>query len=255
MAPRNTPNFSGMDLARMNLLPGWVADTKFGRCADVQSTSHAIWPSATPYTWRETAGSLQVSSSSTSDTADGTGARTVRVFGLDANFEQIEEDFTLNGQTAVVGTKSFYRVNRAYVLTAGTGETNAGDIWVSIGGASLTSGVPADSDKQAVIDTGSAQTEQLIYTVPRDYVAHVSEALITPDGVKDTVVTFWARTLDDGVFRIRGSANTVSAPIQFDFTRDFPAGTDIEVRAVTDASSAYVSAYYNFLIERVSNGE
>ena len=68
----------------------------------------------------------------------------------------------MNGQSASATTITAIRVYRAYILTAGTGAVNAGDIW--IGSGSLTSGVPAN--KYAAILTGFGQTLMAIYTIP-----------------------------------------------------------------------------------------
>jgi hypothetical protein len=47
---------------------------------------------------------MTVSSSSASDTSAGTGARTVLITGLNANYAVISESVTMNGQTAVTTT-------------------------------------------------------------------------------------------------------------------------------------------------------
>ena len=87
---------------------------------------------------------LDISSSSTADVAAGTGARTITIMGLGASAAYQEETVTLTGQTVVQSAKTWYRVFGAYVLTAGTGLTNAGDIYI-VGtglGGTYTSGVP-----------------------------------------------------------------------------------------------------------------
>lgn len=91
-----------------------------------------------------TAFALDVSSSSATDTAAGTGARTVEIAGLDFNGLPLLETVTLNGQTVVTTTKAFWRVFGAQVLTVGTNRRNAGDIYiVKTGtGGTYTSGVP-----------------------------------------------------------------------------------------------------------------
>lgn len=90
-----------------------------------------------------TASALDVTSSDAADAAAGTGARTIRVFGLNAAYQPVSEDFTMNGQTAVTGSVAFLRVHGATVLTAGSGLVNAGDIYVVVTGSSTwTSGVP-----------------------------------------------------------------------------------------------------------------
>jgi len=87
---------------------------------------------------------LDISSSSAADAAAGTGMRKVEIYGLDYAGIPINESVTLNGQTAVQSTKSFWRVILAKIDTAGTGRKNAGDIYiVKTGtGGTYTAGVP-----------------------------------------------------------------------------------------------------------------
>lgn len=90
-----------------------------------------------------TAAKLDVSSSSESDKAAGTGALTMAVYGLSASYQPISETVTLNGQTAVTTALSYLRVHGMKVLTAGSGRTNAGDIYAVVTASSAwTSGVP-----------------------------------------------------------------------------------------------------------------
>lgn len=82
-----------------------------------------------------------ISSGSTSDTSAGTGARTVQVTGLDANSLVVTETATMNGRTGVTLANQYLRINDLTVLTAGSGTSNAGIIYVGTG--SITTGVPA----------------------------------------------------------------------------------------------------------------
>lgn len=87
---------------------------------------------------------LDITSSSADDAAAGTGARTVKVYGLSANGKQLVETVTLNGQTAVTTAGSFWRVFGIMVATTGTGRKNAGDIYaVKTTTSTWSSGVPA----------------------------------------------------------------------------------------------------------------
>ena len=87
---------------------------------------------------------VEVASASTADTAAGTGARTIKVYGLDKDYNPQIETIVMNGQTPVVGTLNFIRVFAAYVATAGTGTVNAGNIHVirQGTGGTYTGGVP-----------------------------------------------------------------------------------------------------------------
>ncbi len=82
--------------------------------------------------------------------------------GLDTNYDEVTQTVSMNGQTGVTIPTSLLRVYRAWVATAGSGTTNAGDIWIGTG--TITDGVPAN--KYAGIVTGAGQTLMAIYTVP-----------------------------------------------------------------------------------------
>jgi len=90
------------------------------------------------------AAAMDVSSSSAADTAAGTGAQKVRLFGVDGNYAYVTEDITMNGQTKVAGAQTFLRVFGAEVIQTGSGKVNAGDIHiVKTGtGGTYTAGVP-----------------------------------------------------------------------------------------------------------------
>jgi len=83
------------------------------------------WPSVGDAAYK-----LQVISSSANDAAAGTGARTLRIGGLDADWLPYEETIALNGTTPVETVGSFRRVFYAEVVTAGSGFVNAGNLSV-----------------------------------------------------------------------------------------------------------------------------
>ena len=117
---------------------------------------------------------MTVSSSNANDTSAGTGARTVLINGLDANYAVISEAVTLNGQTAVTTTNSFLRINSMLVATAGTGLANAGIIYIGTG--TVTSGVPATIYN--MISVGFNNTTSSQYTVPAGYTGYLTVARI-----------------------------------------------------------------------------
>lgn len=136
---------------------------KFGRIADIDAvdTNEEIWDGQSAYSWPAAAATMTLSCVNGADVVDGTGARTVRIYGLDASYDEVSFDLS----PTLAGTEiptDLIRVYRAYVLTAGTGGTNAGDIWIGTG--TITSGVPAN--KYAGILAGNGQTLMAIYTMP-----------------------------------------------------------------------------------------
>lgn len=92
------------------------------------------------------------SSSANDDKTAGTGARKVKVYGLDAKGNQLIEEVQLTGQTKVTGTALFWRVFGAIVALTGTGRKNDGDIYIlktGTGGV-LVAGVPPTLTSAAI---------------------------------------------------------------------------------------------------------
>lgn len=135
---------------------GYSYINKFGYRTNTGGTSayHSV-TSQGAYTFPTTASTAAVSSS---DTAEDNGG-TVLVTGLDANYDEVEETITI-GQT---GSVSFFRINRARMVTAGTGnDVNEGNISITVGGQ--TAGyIPAEF----------GQTNQAVYTVPAGHKAYI----------------------------------------------------------------------------------
>ncbi len=81
------------------------------------------------------------STDNTNDNIGGTGALTVRVFGLDSSGNAQTNDITMTGTTAVNTGSTFSAVNGLRVLTTGSNNSNTGTLWVGTG--TFTAGVPA----------------------------------------------------------------------------------------------------------------
>jgi hypothetical protein len=126
--------------------------------------------SAAAYPIVNTAITLTLSSASANDTAAGTGARTVLVEGVGANFVLQSEVVTLNGQTGVNTVSTYLAVNAITVLSAGTGLVNAGAIYAGFG--TITTGVPASV--LSAVAVGENKSQGCIYTVPAGYTWEVT---------------------------------------------------------------------------------
>jgi len=235
---------------------GWhEAIFKFGFNADVDDALETVWAQGGLYSYIETATVLKVSSSSTNDTSAGTGARTVTLSGLDANYAEVSETVTLNGQTAVNTTKTYIRINRMVVNTAGSGGQNAGVIYA--GDGTVTSGVPAE--KYATIAAGDNQTLMALWTVPADYTAYLLQKDVTAataQNNKYATIHLVARpfgevfqtkdkhVLDNGVLH-----QTYTIPLKF------TEKTDIEVRCIGDSASADIAVSASLDIIYIRNGD
>tara|TARA_X000001382_G_scaffold100148_1_gene74682 strand:+ start:1850 stop:2629 length:780 start_codon:yes stop_codon:yes gene_type:complete len=150
------------------LVPKHTLVHKFGHNLDIDTGTdpETVWSAGGLYTFPSSADTLKIISNDVDDNGTGTtGALTIKVQGLDANYDFIEEDFTLNGQTAVTGSKEFLRVFRAFVTSAGSSELNEGTITINNSDDSLT---------LAEIPAEHGQTQMAIYTIPRNHKAYLT---------------------------------------------------------------------------------
>lgn len=110
---------------------------------------------------------ITVLSSNVNDTSAGSGARTLRITGLDDNYNIQTEDFILNGTTPVVGIKIFTRVHTGRVLTSGTSNDtyNAGNITVRH--------TTTAANVFLFIRIGTNQSYSSGYTIPTGYTGYV----------------------------------------------------------------------------------
>ena len=144
---------------------------QFGANTNLQTSTQTVWTgTASNYVYPSAATVIKVSSSDANDTSAGTGARTVYIYGLDANYAEISETVSLNGQTAVNTVNSYLRINDFYVLTAGSGGTAAGIIYAGVG--SVTAGVPATI--YSIMPNSYNSAAQALWTVPAGYTGYMT---------------------------------------------------------------------------------
>ena len=141
-----------------------------------------IWGMNIVKTLPSVAYTLAVISDSANDTAAGTGARTVQINYLDANYLPHVAVYTLNGQTAVTNATSVdgvltgvpitnvLRINQCEVISAGTGAANAGNIYACDSTNTYTAGVPQTTSKVFdMILIGDNIDSSSSFTVPFGY--------------------------------------------------------------------------------------
>lgn len=229
------------------LIPGASRIQRTGYNPGVGTGETTIWnETTTPVAYPASAATLTVSSSSANDTAAGTGARTVTLQGLDANYLVISETITLTGQTAVTSTLSYLRIGPLVTLTAGSGGKNAGVIYAGTG--TVTAGVPATI--YSSMGVGFNESHQSFYTVPAGCTGYLLDVSATSDtaGVQ---ILLYTRALG-GLFMARrvnqigtgGFARTNLLPLPL------PAKSDIEYRALVATGTAKVSGQLEILLEQ-----
>lgn len=226
--------------------------TIFGYNPNVDTARVTVWPYTGIIPLPAAALQMKVSSSSANDTANGTGARTVFVEGLDANHEEISETITLNGQTEVLTTQSFLHINNAYVATAGSTLSAAGDIYFGTG--TVTAGVPATVYDLIKYDYNQRITGS--YTVPSGYTAYVSQGLFSA-GQPGGSAQVSGRLMTIGIDGIRRTAaittvNNGVADYVFEYPLRVPEKTTLEATAQGSSNNNEASAM--FIILLVYNG-
>jgi len=230
---------------------------KFGQNSVVGDSVETIWQQGGLYSYPPSATTMTVSSSNTNDTSAGTGARTVQILGLDGDYNEISETITLNGQTAVTTTNSFLRVNRAIVLTAGSGEANAGIIYVGTG--TVTTGVPANV-YTTINGDGTNQSLQAFWTVPANYNAYIYQTNVSTGNSSNTpavLKTLLVARPHGGVFNTKEViVLTDGNHLQnYSFPITLTEKTDIEFRAESSSGSVSfdVSASMSILYVRMGS--
>ncbi len=172
-----------IDVARGDV-QGVSAINKFGRNDDIDTGSvpETVWSHGGVWVPPTAARTHAIVSSDVADAAAGTGARTIRIFGLDSAWAEQTEDITMNGTTPVNTASTYTRIFRMYVLTSGSGEKNAGTI---------TATAATDGTVTAEIPVGESQTQMAVWTVPAGKTIYMVAGFISlhrPGSTADSMV-------------------------------------------------------------------
>lgn len=229
-------------------IEGHRAITVFGFNPDVDTSELVIWPDGATVATQETASTLTVSSSSTDDASAGTGARTVVIYGLDNDHNEVSETVTLNGQTAVTTTNSYTHVNSMSVATVGSGGSNAGIVYV--GSGTVTAGVPASIFN--LVYTGYNASTSAHYTIPAGYTGYVMNGSISSGQPVGTTPVIGKLVVigPDEVTRVAAvnAMNNGFANYDFKLPIAVPENCTVEARAYGTANSNLVSAFFQIIL-------
>jgi len=219
---------------------------------DVDAAEEDMWGYGGMYVFPTGAMGMEVISSNANDTAEGTGARTVKIWYLTTGFAEKTETIILNGTTAVpTAATDIYRINNLRVMTVGSGKTSAGNIDIR-----HISDIPVYSR----IIAGLTRARNSIYTVPVNktlYIAQISYSAGSSSGgvhcrftlkaayddLTGTLLDFFYPYHEQGVTDAPHNENLV-LPLKF------ISGTDIKVSVQGDATNANAvctSAYRGWL--------
>lgn len=231
----NTLLAESTDLAAGRLL-GASFVHKFGAVpAMSQNQSGSVWDvNDTNYPWSafDTAGVLTIPAVNVSDNGN-----IINVYGLDENYNEINEFFTVSSSGTTTGTKTFKRVYRAYDTTG----TNVGNINIQRGGVTI-----------ARITAGKGQTLMAIYTVPKGKRAYIMQGTCTCAVGADATGDMFVRYFGQTSFRVGHSFEVSGAGGQyfypFSVPIEIPEKSDIDVRANVRSNNARVTAAFDIIL-------
>ncbi len=233
-----------------SVVRGVSSVNKFGanRSIDTADVPEAVWELGGVYPYQATAQSLEILGGANDVLTIGTGAWTVSVQGLDANWEIQEVTVSLDGTNPIDLPGTWLRVFRAKVVTAGSTHANVGNIIVRIDGGGTTI---------AQILAALGQTTMALFTVPAGKTGYLSKfdvsVLFGTGGGAQGDVALFARdsAIADAAFQIKIELGGKSGEAGRTFTTPlrFTEKTDIEAR-VLDVSSngASVTAEFDLVL-------
>lgn len=229
-------------------IEGHRSITVFGYNPDVDTSEVVVWPDGASVGIQHPAATLTVSSSSTDDTSAGTGARTVILYGLDDDHNEISETVTLNGQTEVETTNSYTHINSMTVATVGSGGKNAGVVYV--GSGTVTAGVPAVIFN--LISTGYNNSTTAAYTIPAGYTGYIVNGGIgcgQPSGSSGVTGKLVVIDTDQVMRTIAVNAmNNGFSNYDFKLPVAIPEMYTIEARAFGASVNNLVSAFFQIIL-------
>jgi hypothetical protein len=208
---------------------------KFGYNSSVGTSFETIWDGGGDYTFITSAGTATATSSNTS--SDNTG--TVKIFGLDSNYDLAEETLTIGGSA---GSISFIRVFRALMITANTGNANVGTITITVSSTTV-----------AQIQPTYGQTLMALYTVPRKYNAYLVQLDVGSSKDLENEIVFRIKKIDNGnTWNTRSFITTRGGFTEKNYyvPEIIEAKTDIEMRAKSSATSS-ISGGFELILEKV----
>jgi hypothetical protein len=236
----------------MGNVSGYTLEHIMGEDPDVPTTEYDIWGGSGAggnLTWLQTATTLEAISTDANDTAAGTGAQTILVTGLDANWAEVTATIAMNGTSASTATtQTFIRVNKVEVVTCGTYTgTNVGDITVRVSSAGAI---------QSFIEAGEGKDSNTHFTIPAGKTGYILRSSLTMDANKEISAHFIMRENADDITTPFSPLihfhhwEGIKNPIEEIFTANhiLPAKTDVWVKGSAAAATASIQFDYDILL-------
>lgn len=221
----------------LNISRGLVKGTtyihKFGAVPTMSTnTTGTVWDIGdTLYPW--SAFSTESTLTLAANVADN--GVSVTIFGLDANYNEINETVTISAGAATT-TKAFIRVFRAFASAP-----NSQNIDIKVSSTTV-----------ARITAGLAQTLMSVYTVPANYTGYLLQGTMTAQASADATGNMFVRYFGQTSFRVGHSFEVSGTGGQYSYKFGIPIAipqkSDIDVRVTTRSNNGRYTAAFDMIL-------
>lgn len=183
---------------------------------------------------------------------DSGATQLMEIQGLDANYNLVVQNATLNGQTRVALTTPLIRVFRVKNIS----NQNLGDHCYVYVDTPIVGGVPTDTTKvRAMVHAENNQTEMAVFTIPAGKNGYMRDWYASTAGARrdsSHTIRLLARPFNQ-VFQLKHTGNidvTGTTYVKHDYNEPevFSEKTDIEIKMNTSQDIAGVAAGFDIVL-------
>jgi hypothetical protein len=215
---------------KLNIARGLVKGTSirniFGYNSSVNSAFKPLWELGSVYTYPTQNLTMDVVSTNTNDTSV-----TVKIVGLDSDYNELSETLTLNGTSTVTSNNEYFRINDVITI-AGNADGN-----VNITNSSVT---------YARIRAGDGRNQASIYTVPANtcfYLYRIDGFSATATGSQYVTFRNEVTNSSNVTFRVAETTFINQMNIQRRLPFKYDAKSDIQFQCKSSASTNEVGVF------------
>lgn len=215
---------------KLNIARGLVKGTSvrniFGYNSSVNNAFKPLWELGSVYTYPTQNLTMDVVSTNTNDTSV-----TVKIVGLDSDYNELSETLTLNGTSTVTSNNEYFRINDVITI-AGNADGN-----VNVTNSSVT---------YARIRAGDGRNQASIYTVPANtcfYLYRIDGFSATATGSQYVTFRNEVTNSSNVTFRVAETTFINQMNIQRRLPFKYDAKSDIQFQCKSSASTNEVGVF------------
>lgn len=213
-----------------------------GRNPDVDAGTEDVWSAGGTWVAPTAARVHTIVSTSTSDAAAGSGARTVQVYGLDSSWNLQNETVSMAGTSDRSTTNSYLRIYRLVTRTVGNGGVNDGAITATANtDATVTQHMPAEfgCSPSGIMTTPSDAPARLV-----DFAASHDRSVLPTNGIFEIMLRPdgepW-RVIPGTVSSYTGHKQKFQVPLYI------PPKTDVKVRVTSPVANMVATSGFSLV--------